>query len=326
MSKRSDAKEENLVGEVASLRKELSKCKQLVNQLRRTEKELRERNEMFRALIDSADDSIYLVDNNYCYLFMNRKHLTRLGLSGDDYIGRSYKDFHNIDEAREFIKKIDKVIKTNSSLQYEYKSIRDNRYFLQTFSPVKDPDGNIVAVAIISKDITNRKRMEEELRELSLTDELTGLLNRRGFFIHVEQYLKIVKRQGTGVLMLYADLDNLKGINDRYGHKEGDLALTQVAKILKENYRESDIIARIGGDEFVVIPVGSMGDCVDIISSRLLKAIDTYNSTSQKGYSLSLSFGIACYDSKNPCSIDELLAMADKRMYEAKAEKKRPSQ
>ncbi|GAB4543756.1 MAG: hypothetical protein Fur0020_13270 [Thermodesulfovibrionia bacterium] len=316
MSKKNDTGQEGFAEELSSLRKELSGLKHLV-------RELRKDNEMFRSLIESADDSIYLVDNNYCYLFMNRKHLSRLGLSGDDYIGKTYKDFHNPEEVREFTKKVDKVIKTGVSLQYEYRSTRDNRYFLQTFSPVRSPDGDIAAVAIISKDITDRKRMEEELRELSLTDELTGLLNRRGFFVHVEQYLKIVRRQKSGILMLYADLDNLKGINDRYGHREGDLALIQVARILKENYRESDIIARIGGDEFVVIPVGSSGDCIDIISSRLLKAVDAYNSRSQKGYRLSLSFGIACYDPQNPCSIDELLSSADKRMYENKALKKR---
>ncbi|MEJ2323606.1 MAG: GGDEF domain-containing protein, partial [Nitrospirota bacterium] len=94
------------------------------------------------------------------------------------------------------------------------------------------------------------------MRSLSLTDELTGLSNRRGFFNLVDQLLKMAKRMNTVIYMLYADLDSLKSINDVYGHHEGDNILKDVAHILKTTYRESDIVARIGGDEFVVIPVG----------------------------------------------------------------------
>ncbi len=316
-------KKEQSLKEIAELHKELTELKRVVRKMKRSEKALKESEEMFRSLVESADDSIYLVDNNYNYLFINKKHLSRLGLSHREYKGCSYRDFHTSGEVREFVKKVNKVFNTGMSIQYEYKSVRDNRYFLQTFSPVIGFKGKTVAVAIISKDITDRKEMEEELRQLSLTDELTGLLNRRGFFTHVEQYLKLVRRQGISVLMLYADLDSLKDINDAFGHKEGDFALIQVARILKENYRESDIIARIGGDEFVVIPVGSSKDCIDVITSRLQKALDAYNSSFQKGYKLSISTGIACYNPESPCSIDELLAIADKKMYENKSQRKR---
>jgi len=314
---------EQLLEEIAKLRKKVAELEKVEAERRRAEKALQESEERYRSLIESADDSIYLVDKNYNYLFMNRKHLSRLGLSEDQFLGRSYRDFHSSEETKGFIKKVDRVFKTGRPVQYEYRSIRDNRYFLQTFSPVKGSEGKTVAVTIISKDITDRKKMEEELRQLSLTDELTGLLNRRGFFTHVEQYLKIVKRQGIGVFMLYSDLDDLKDINDRFGHKEGDFALIQVATILKENYRESDIIARIGGDEFVVIPVGSSGDCVEVIVSRLERALDAYNSESKRGYRLSMSTGIAFYDPEKPCSIDELLALADRKMYEQKRQRKK---
>ena len=122
--------------------------------------------------------------------------------------------------------------------------------------------------------------------------------------------------------MLYADIDNLKEINDTFGHKEGDLALINTADILKKNYRESDIIARIGGDEFVVIPIGTAKDNIEIIISRFDKSIETYNSKSNREYNLSLSYGLAFYDPANPCSLDELLMQADKTMYEHKKHKK----
>jgi len=165
------------------------------------------------------------------------------------------------------------------------------------------------------------KESEEKYRSLALIDELTGLYNRRGLFTLVEHYLKIVRRQKKAIFMLYADFDDLKSINDTWGHKEGDAALIETAKILKMNYRDSDIIARISGDEFVVIPVGTERDCIDIVINRLQKALEIYNSQSNLGYKLSLSLGIASYNPEHPCSIEELLAQADKSMYERKKNK-----
>jgi diguanylate cyclase (GGDEF)-like protein len=118
--------------------------------------------------------------------------------------------------------------------------------------------------------------------------------------------------------LLYADLDNLKNINDTWGHQKGDLTLIEASQILKKNYRESDIIARIGGDEFVVFPVATYGDKVENIINRLQKAVESYNVHSNRGYKLSLSAGISFYDPKQPCSIDGLLSQADKSMYKWK--------
>jgi len=164
-------------------------------------------------------------------------------------------------------------------------------------------------------------RMHEEMRSLLLRDELTGLYNRRGFFTLVEYLLRMAKRQDRGMFMLYADLDNLKQINDAYGHQEGDLALIETANLLTKNYRESDIIARIGGDEFVVISAGTPGDCIDTILKRLRQALEAYNAKRNRPYALSISAGIAFYDPKNPCSIDELLAQGDRSMYRHKKQK-----
>ena len=165
-------------------------------------------------------------------------------------------------------------------------------------------------------------RMQEEMKSLLLRDELTGLYNRRGFFTLVEYLLRMAKRQDRGMFMLYADLDNLKQINDAYGHQEGDLALIEAANLLTKNYRESDIIARIGGDEFVVISAGTPGECIDTILKRLHQALAVYNAKrNRRPYALSISAGIAFYDPQNPCSIDELLAQGDRSMYGHKKQK-----
>jgi len=170
--------------------------------------------------------------------------------------------------------------------------------------------------------IQERKKVEAKLQSLSLTDELTGILNRRGFFTLADHQLKLAKRQKQEILLLYADVDNLKKINDTLGHKEGDSALSEVANILKVTYRDSDIIARIGGDEFAVLPVGTSKDKISIITARLQNNLDSYNAKSDSIYKLSLSVGVAAYNPEFIYSIDELLSEADKLMYERKRDKK----
>ena len=174
----------------------------------------------------------------------------------------------------------------------------------------------------VEGEITERKRAEEKLKTMSLTDELTGIYNRRGFFTFGELFLNMCKREGRGLFMLYGDLDNLKEINDTFGHEEGDNAIIDFAGILKENHRETDISARIGGDEFAVIPAGSTGDGAEKISIRLQKKIDAFNAKSDRKYKLSASVGIAWFDPKFPCSLEELLTRGDKLMYEQKKLKK----
>ena len=121
---------------------------------------------------------------------MNKKHIVRMGFSGDNYTGLSYSEFHTPEETKAFMRDVDKVFQTGEPAHHEHRSLRDGGYFAQTLSPVKGDAGQTVAVTIISKDITEYKQMEEKLRTLSLTDELTGLYNRRGFFSLSEQLLK----------------------------------------------------------------------------------------------------------------------------------------
>lgn len=296
-----------------------------ITERRNAEEALKKNEEQYRSLVESTEDSIYLLDRNYQYIFMNKKHITRMGFSGNGYLGHAYSEFHSSDETKWLIEKANNVFNTGESVRHEHKSSRDGRYFLLTLSPIKNPDGTVEAVTVLSKDITDYKTMEEKLHTLSLTDQLTGVYNRRGLLTLVDQLFKLSKRQKQGIFLLYADIDNLKEINDTFGHKEGDTVLVETANIFKKIYRESDIIARIGGDEFVVIPVGTAGDNIEIIISRLQKSLEICNSEKNRGYKLSLSTGIVFYDPEHPCSIDELLVQADKLMYEQKMHKKTSS-
>jgi two-component system, cell cycle response regulator len=165
-------------------------------------------------------------------------------------------------------------------------------------------------------------KLQEKLLKMSVTDELTGLYNRRGFFALIEQQLKLSNRQKNVLYLLYADLDNLKAINDTYGHEAGDQVLIETAKILIDTFRDSDIIARIGGDEFIIVPVGTTEDETTIATARLHQNVVLYNAEKKGPYALSISVGIAKFDSNSPCSVDELIRQADKSMYAQKMLKK----
>jgi diguanylate cyclase (GGDEF)-like protein/PAS domain S-box-containing protein len=286
-----------------------------------TQETLRKSEERYRALVESTEDSIYLVNRQYCYVFMNQNHLARLGHSADEFFGRPYSEFHSEQMSQQFEAAVDEVFAMGKSIQQEHQRDRDNVYFLRTLSPVREKDGTISAVMIISKQITERKKIEDELRKLSLTDELTGLYNRRGFMTLVTQQIKIANRLKRELLLISTDLDDLKVINDTMGHKEGDQALIYAASILLETFRDSDIIARIGGDEFVVLQIRAPDDSLSVSTDRLHENLAKHNLHSEKPYNLSLSLGSVVYNPADGKTLDQLLEEADAKMYEQKKSK-----
>jgi len=198
----------------------------------------------------------------------------------------------------------------------------DNRIFIWIENNVYMlTSGEIVS---IYDDVTERKRMEDEIQALSITDQLTGLFNRRGFLTLAEQQLKVAGRTKQALLLLYIDLDGMKWINDNLSHEEGDNALVEAATILKETFRSSDVISRLGGDEFAVLAIDIAEGNAEIQMARMQDRIDEHNGREDRQYMLSLSVGYSQYDPDNPCSIDDLMARADKRMYEQKRGKHNP--
>ncbi len=124
------------------------------------------------------------------------------------------------------------------------------------------------------------------------------------------------------MLLCFIDMDKMKWINDTLGHDVGDEALVESANVLKGTFRESDIIGRMGGDEFAVLVMEAGKESDKIISDNLQNRLDAFNSQTKRAYKLSLSIGIACYDPEEPCSMDELISQADKLMYKHKQSKK----
>lgn len=174
----------------------------------------------------------------------------------------------------------------------------------------------------INDDMSKRKKMEEKIRNLSITDQLTGLNNRRGFLSLAEQQLKLSDRNKKSAVLFYADLDGLKQINDTFGHEHGDKAIIEAANVFRETFRSSDIIARLGGDEFAVLAVDTSEVNSFIFTERLNQLIDIRNNMEGRIYKLSISMGYSCYDPENPCSIDDLMVWADRLMYEQKQKRR----
>jgi two-component system cell cycle response regulator len=159
--------------------------------------------------------------------------------------------------------------------------------------------------------------LDRELRSLALTDDLTCLYNRRAFLALAGQQLRVARRKAQGLLLFFADVNNLKEINDIYGHREGDLALVRTADALERTFRNSDVIARLAGDEFAILALEAACENRDVILHRLEKSLHAASSDESR-YKLSLSVGMARFDPRRPVPLGKLISLADEAMYEQK--------
>jgi diguanylate cyclase (GGDEF)-like protein/PAS domain S-box-containing protein len=286
---------------------------------------LKESEERYRTLVEYATDIVFRTDENGHFTFVNPATLRITGYDEEEIIGKQYTILIRPDmrdEAmkffgRQFVKGIQNTFSEYPMLTKDGQEV----WFWQNTRLIVE-DGNITGFQVVARDIMDRKRMEAEILALSITDQLTGLHNRRGFLSLAWQQLKLAERNKSRMLLLFADLDGLKWINDTLGHEEGDKSLIEAATVFKETFRTSDIIARLGGDEYAALAVDINEANSEIFTARLQSLIDTRNNQENRRYRLSISVGCSCYDPENPCSIDELMVSADKLMYEQKQNKK----
>lgn len=180
----------------------------------------------------------------------------------------------------------------------------------------RDPLARAIRYAV------QRHRMQAALAQWAFVDDLTGLYNRRCFWILADQHVKMAQRTKKPLLLIFADLDGLKQINDKFGHEEGDRALTQTAKILQKTFRDSDVVARMGGDEFIALTLEDSGQSAEAITARLQKNLKDRNGRGAD-YNLSLSIGVARSDPRGTPSLEKLIAHADHMLYQQK-QKRQP--
>jgi len=300
---------------------------QLYNGLKKTEKSLRESEGRFRGLFEQAAVGVAeIVMETSQFITVNRRLCEMVGRTEEELLATTFQAITHPEDLHLHEEKTVLMLAGmigHYSLEKRYiRKDGESVWANITVSPLwkqgEAPERNIAVV----EDISDRKRMEEEILSLSITDQLTGLHNRRGFLSLAGQQLKLAERNESGMLLFFADLDGLKWINDTLGHEEGDQALIEVATVFKETFRTSDIIARLGGDEYAALAVDITEENSEIFTARLQSLIDTRNNQENRKYRLSISVGRSCYDPENPRSIDELMASADKLMYEHKQNKK----
>jgi diguanylate cyclase (GGDEF)-like protein/PAS domain S-box-containing protein len=292
-----------------------------IKKRRRAEEALRETEERSKYLIEHANELIYRTDDRGHLMFVNPTCIELLGFSEEELVGRHYLSLVK-EEAREATEKyyVRQLIKKipNAYLEIPVISRDGKEIWLGQNSQLVLEQGSVVGFQAIARDITERKRAIEELESLSLTDDLTGLYNRRGFLTLVEQELKHAARTNDRFVLVFADLDGLKQINDQFGHHEGSHAIVKAAEILKETFRTSDIIARLGGDEFTVLALAASDDNAETIKARLQANVRHLNLRRELPYRLSISTGIVLLDPHSKLSIEELIDKADAAMYEHK--------
>jgi two-component system, cell cycle response regulator len=184
-------------------------------------------------------------------------------------------------------------------------------------------DGELLPRAI--RYAMERHRLLEQVRQLAIVDELTGLMNRRGFMMLAEHQRALADRKGTSLSLVYLDIDRFKLINDQFGHEEGDRALRELAALLLRTFRRSDVVARLGGDEFIILMADLNSDGLRTVLDRVRNNLAAFNQDSRFSWRLAVSLGVVVYDAAHPATLEGLIAAADHAMYMAKEESRMAS-
>jgi diguanylate cyclase (GGDEF)-like protein/PAS domain S-box-containing protein len=297
-----------------------------VSSRRRAELELQIHQAQLEQLFESAPEAIVLLDADDRVVRVNPEFTRLFGYDADEAVGIAINDLIVPRAQAVEARGISRRVAEGETLSMDtVRSRKDgtpvNVSILAT--PIRIA-GDRIGVFGIYRDISNRKRAEaqiiaqaEELRALSLTDELTGLYNRRGFFTLAEQELKLAKDTGNRMVLLFLDVNDMKVINDTAGHAAGDQTLQLVADALRASFRESDVLARMGGDEFAVLAWTGDGSSAAGMQSRMRDSVSV-RSAGMSGFTISVSVGAAVWDPATDRTLHALLAEADRRMYEDK--------
>jgi diguanylate cyclase (GGDEF)-like protein len=194
--------------------------------------------------------------------------------------------------------------------------------FLQTFTGLTTLMALTLAAAVTGHKSAARslRRLSAELEQLALTDELTGLRNRRGFLLLADQAWRLARRTHVKCRLLFIDLDGVKHVNDTQGHQVGDALLVDTARVLAGVFRETDVVGRIGGDEFAVLELMDKTGTPGTGSQRLQAAIDEFNHHAGQSYQLSMSVGVEDLPATGSTTLEALLSQADRAMYGKKRE------
>jgi len=272
------------------------------------------------AAMKASLDGMAIFDHGGVCIYLNDAYAKIFGHTDPErLIGASWEMFYFEEELARLKEQIMPAVWRDGSWRGEAMGLKLNGSTLPLEISISSVDGG--GLVQVVRDITERKNLEETLRNSSLKDDLTGLFNRRGLLKQAAPYFDFARRQKENLLLLFIDLDGMKRINDEFGHNEGDNALINTAAILNRSFRSSDIIARLGGDEFTVLVTDLNASKEDAIA-RLNENLRAYNAVETRGHKLAFSIGVATLEPERMTCFEELLEQADQAMYEEKRMKR----
>jgi diguanylate cyclase (GGDEF)-like protein/PAS domain S-box-containing protein len=272
------------------------------------------------AAMKASMDGMAIIDHTGVCIYLNDAYAKIFGHADPArLIGSSWEMFYFEEELARMKEQIMPAVWRDGSWRGEAIGLKLNGGTFPLEISISSVDGG--GLVQVVRDITERKNLEETLRNSSLKDDLTGLFNRRGLLKQAAPYFDFARRQKEKLLLLFIDLDGMKKINDEFGHNEGDNALIQTAAILNHTFRSSDIIARLGGDEFTVLVTDLNASKEDAIA-RLNENLRAYNASETRSHKLSFSIGVATLEPERMACFEELLEQADQAMYEQKRMKR----
>ena len=293
-------------------------------ELTKTNKELKWQKERYFATLKSIAEAVIALNYEKKIDFINQaaKDLLEVdeNIKGKQLTELNIKCRDNNDN--DILKPvIEGVCKTGNSIKKEDLLLKTQSKEIPidlTLSPIEVNEDELVGIVIVIRDITLKKKHEEKLRKLAVTDRLTDIMNRRMGIKYLEKQIERVKREKVPLTVCFVDVNGLKKVNDNYGHLEGDELLKNVAQILQNNIRSADAVARMGGDEFLMIFSNKRIEEVKDVWARIEEKVEKWNKITDKPYNISLSHGFAQKEFEDGLSSDELIEKADSQMYKDK--------
>jgi len=285
--------------------------------------DLEEVKKNFLFFLAHTSDYIYFKDKHHRFTYTSNAFARLAGHENwQTLIGKNDFDIFPLKHAQVYFEKEKPVIQEGKELlgiEEPYYNLDGKLCYVSSSKrPIFDQEGNVTGLFGISRDITKLKELEAELSKRAHYDELTSLCNRYHFLEQAKSLLKLAKRKHQTLACYYIDLDGFKLINDQYGHDAGDIVLITIAQRFQNSLRDSDIIGRIGGDEFVVASLtNGQEEALSSLSTKLLALTNEPIPYRNKQLNLSCSIGIACYPEHGNV-IEDLMIKADKAMYQAK--------
>ncbi|MBF0118470.1 MAG: diguanylate cyclase [Desulfobacterales bacterium] len=300
--------------------------KQEVENHTKTSEALRDSEKRYRNILESIEEAYFETDLSGNFTFFNDSLCKNLKYPKEEIMGMNYRKYTDEVNAKKVFHAFNRIHTTGETVKiFDWEFIRKDgtkSYVETSVSLIKDFNGNVIGFRGIARDVSERKKYEEELAYLAFHDTLTGLYNRKAFMERLRETLLQAKRFNIEKAILYIDLDKFKQVNDTYGHEIGDKLLIEVASRLRASLRDVDYICRLGGDEFTIILNNIYESRPEKVAERITEKISLpYHIDGHTIDFISSSIGISEYP-KDGINIETLIRTADTAMYENKNRKK----